>query len=76
MENIKNLLAKIKSNNSSTNSTLYAGPEIASRLNISEYSQIAQGQIRLSFDHKTYVLDLESLKEQLRNKLLINTLSK
>jgi len=75
-ENIKNLLAKIKSNNSSTNSTLYAGPEIASRLNISEYSQIAQGQIRLSFDHKTYVLDLESLKEQLRNKLLINTLSK
>jgi hypothetical protein len=75
-ENLKNLLAKISSNNSGTASVLHADPEIANQLNLSDYSATGKGQLRLSFDHKTYVLDLESLKEQLRSKLLINTLSK
>ena len=73
--NILKLIEIIKNQNPKIQMVIEADPQIASSLSLSQTKDSKAGSLRLIFDSKSYVLDMEILKQGLRKELLIKCLS-
>lgn len=73
-DNIKSLIHKIIEQNADQKPYLEADPELAQNLGLQDTKPAIKGALRVVCGHKSYVLDLESVKESLRRELTIRSI--
>lgn len=74
-KNTNDLVAKIIAKNPGKKYTIEADPELAKKLDIKDFKPADKGQLRVSFEFSSFILDPENLYNALRPRLLTKILN-
>lgn len=74
-KNINDLVTKIIAKNPGKKYVIEADPELAKKLSIKDFKNADKGQLRVSFEFSSFILDPDNLYTALRPRLLTKILN-